>query len=121
MVFFSFRKHMGHGGKNHQTFLKEKIMLTKQERILLVFNRDFCLTNGKYFYMVDNVDIQFQKPVYPYCVNVYETYNAGCVRRIWAGDGQGNWKLFHENPIRKSLKQSHIFSPEPHHLPFLTR
>ncbi|XP_057368777.1 F-box/LRR-repeat protein 4-like [Daphnia carinata] len=68
----------------------------------------------------DFIDVQFPKPVYPYCVNVYETYNSGCVRRLWAGDGQGNWKLFHEHPMKKSLKQSQIFSPEPHHLPFLT-
>ncbi|EFX72265.1 hypothetical protein DAPPUDRAFT_59219 [Daphnia pulex] len=68
----------------------------------------------------DFVDILFQKPVYPYCVNVYETYNSGCVRRLWAGDGQGNWKLFHENHMKKSLKHSQIFSSEPHHLQFLT-
>nr|CAH0099980.1 unnamed protein product [Daphnia galeata] len=68
----------------------------------------------------DFVDIQFKKPVYPYCVNVYETYNSGCVRRLWAGDGQGNWKLFHENPIKKSQKHSQIFSSDPHHLQFLT-
>jgi hypothetical protein len=54
-------------------------------------------------------------------VNVYETYNSGCVRRLWAGDGQGNWKLFHENPIKKSQKHSQIFSSDPHHLQFLTR
>lgn len=114
---------MGVGGKNHQSFLKGKMKLTKQERILLVFKSFF----GFYLFFFEkhlyslHIDVQFQKPVYPYCVNVYETYNSGCVRRLWAGDGQGNWKLFHENPVKQSQKQSQIFSPEPHHLLFLTR
>lgn len=70
--------------------------------------------------MRTTLDIQFQKAVYPYCVNVYETFNAGCVKRLWAGDGQGNWKLLSESPRKKSLKFSQIFSNEPSHTEFLT-
>jgi len=46
----------------------------------------------------------------------------GCIRRIYASDGKGMWKLLYSQKSRqKSLNHSQIFSSEPCHIDFKTR
>jgi len=87
----------------------------KQSTSVAVVPLDESVQTGQ-----DFVDIQYQKPVYPHSVHVYETYNGGCVRRMWAGNGQGKWKLLWENPVSASLQSSNVFSPKLNRINFLT-
>ncbi len=68
-----------------------------------------------------SLDIVFEIGVYPYLVNVFETFNGGSVRRLWAGDGEGYWKLLSEKPKQRSLKYSFIYAPKLGNVNFLTR
>lgn len=79
------------------------------------FSADEFIQTGQ-----DFIDVQYQKPVYPDRVNVYETYNGGCIRRVWAGDGKGKWKLLWQKLVFYSPKSSTIFSPKLHRIQFLT-
>lgn len=54
-------------------------------------------------------------------MSVYETHQAGCVRRVWAGDGHGNWFLLNQKPRQKPARHSQIFSSPPRHVNFLTK
>lgn len=73
------------------------------------------------YFSVLFLDVRFGTTVYPYCVNIYETFNGGCVVRLWAGDGKGNWKLlFEKTKQHPSIKYANIFSPKIGHINFWT-
>jgi len=38
------------------------------------------------------IDLKFEHAVFPFRINIYETYNPGGVAAIWAGDCQGRWR-----------------------------
>ena len=43
-------------------------------------------------------------------LNIYETYYAGSVKRIWAKDNTGHWLKVWENATVESLGYSRIFA-----------
>ena len=81
----------------------------------------YCPFNPFILLIIYYLDVQYETPVYPFCVSVYETHQAGCVRRVWAGDGHGNWFLLNQKPRQKPARHSQIFSSPPRHVNFLTK
>jgi hypothetical protein len=61
------------------------------------------------------VDLQFEEAVYPFRVNVYETYNPGSVVRIWAGVKHQEqvwlWRLLWEGEPQRVGHTPRVFSP----------
>lgn len=63
----------------------------------------------------DYIDLQFEEAVYPFRVNVYETYNPGSVVRIWAGVKHQEqvwlWRLLWEGEPQRVGHTPRVFSP----------
>ncbi|XP_066993757.2 F-box/LRR-repeat protein 4 isoform X2 [Anabrus simplex] len=69
----------------------------------------------------DFIDIEFEQPVYPCEINIYETYNPGAVVSIWAADPYGKWSMLWEGEPQEVGHVSRIFSPELKRIDFPTR
>ncbi|XP_014242278.1 F-box/LRR-repeat protein 4 [Cimex lectularius] len=78
------------------------------------------MTQNSQIVSEDYIDITFEQEVYPEKVSIFETFNPGSVVRIWAGDGEGLWKLLWEGEPQIVGHRPRIFSPEIRPIDFMT-
>lgn len=69
----------------------------------------------------DFIDLEFEEAVYPYQVNVFETYNPGSVVKIWAADSKERWSLLWSGEPQDVGHMPRIFSPAINYVNFKTR
>ncbi|XP_067664338.1 TD and POZ domain-containing protein 3-like [Haliotis asinina] len=58
------------------------------------------------------IELGYDTPVYMSSINIYETFNAGGVKKLSVRSPRGTWETIWETPRVQVIKASRIFSPD---------